>query len=85
MLSDITAHRVSQQYSADTAGSLDVIARTTVQGQPGGFAVNSIRHFADCVINDTEPVVTGEDGLRNTEVLVAIHESARTGQPVDIE
>ncbi len=85
MLSDITAHRVSQQYSPDSAGSMDVIARTTVQGRPGGFAINSIRHFADCVINDTEPLVTGEDGLRNTKVLVAIHESARTGQPVDID
>ncbi len=85
MQADITAHRVCQQFNADGGGSLDVIGRTTVQGQPSGFAINSIRHFADCVIDGVEPVVTGEDGLRNTEVLVAIHESAETGMPVEVE
>ena len=85
LLADVSSHRMVQQYNAKGATYPDVIGATTIQGWPNGFAINSIRHFADCVINDTEPLVTGEDGLRNTRVLVAIHESARTGQPVDVQ
>ncbi|MCD6361510.1 MAG: Gfo/Idh/MocA family oxidoreductase, partial [Armatimonadetes bacterium] len=85
LLADVSSHRMAQQFNAEGGTYLDVIGRTQIQGRAGGFAVNSILHFADCVVNDTEPVVTGEDGLKNTEVLIAIHESARSGEPVEIE
>lgn len=82
LLADVSSHRMVQQFNARGGAYLDVIGRTQIQGRAGGFAINSIQHFADCVINDTEPVVTAEDGLKNTQVLVAIHESAASGQPV---
>lgn len=85
LLADVSSHRMVQQFNADGGAYLDVIGATHVQGRAGGFAISSILHFADCVVSDTEPLVTGEDGLRNTEVLVAIHESARTGQPVEVQ
>lgn len=84
LLADVSSHRMVQQFNAAGGSYLDVIGRTQIQGRAGGFAISSIRHFADCVINDTEPLVTGQDGLRNTQVLVAIHESAATGQPVEV-
>ena len=39
-------------------------------------------HFVDCVQNDRQPLVTGEDGRVVMEVLFAAYESARTGQKV---
>ncbi len=44
----------------------------------------SIRHFVDCVVEDAEPLVGVEDGLINTEVLVAAERSAETGKPVEL-
>ncbi len=39
-------------------------------------------HFVDCVKNDKEPLVTGEDGRAVLEVIFAAYESAGTGKKV---
>ena len=39
-------------------------------------------HFARCVTEGEQPIVTGEDGLRTNEILAAAYESDRTGQAV---
>jgi len=39
-------------------------------------------HFVDCVKNDKEPMVTGEDGKAVLEVILAAYESAGTGKKV---
>jgi len=39
-------------------------------------------HFVDCVKNDKEPLVTGEDGKAVLEVIYAAYESAGTGKKV---
>jgi predicted dehydrogenase len=41
-----------------------------------------IRSFVDAVRNDTEPLVTGEDGLRAMEVALCAYESAKRHEPV---
>ena len=41
-------------------------------------------HFVDCVKNDKEPLVTGEDGKAVLEVIFAAYESAGTGKKVPI-
>lgn len=46
-------------------------------GFPQEFA-----HFVDCVNNDKEPLVTGEDGKAVLEVIFAAYESAGTGKKV---
>ena len=46
-------------------------------GFPQEFA-----HFVDCVKNDKEPLVTGEDGKAVLEVIFAAYESAGTGKKV---
>ena len=55
-----------------------------VMGQPVGFVRNAIEHFVNCCLTDTEPLITGEDGLQITRALAAMVESARTGQPVEL-
>ncbi len=82
---DASSHRMLQTFTAESGAEYpDVAVVTEIHGLPNGFGVQSIRHFADCVIYDREPVVRPEDGLENTRVLVAIHESAESGQPVEL-
>lgn len=48
-------------------------------GFPQEFA-----HFVDCVKNDKQPMVTGEDGKAVLEVIFAAYESAGTGRKVSL-
>lgn len=48
-----------------------------------GF-VHEMAHFVDCVKNDKQPQVTGEDARAVMEVLFAAYESAGTGRKVTL-
>jgi predicted dehydrogenase len=39
-------------------------------------------HFSECIMNKTEPLTPGEEGLRDANILMAIYESAASGKPV---
>jgi len=43
-----------------------------------------MQHFADCVLNDTPPLETGEDGKAVLEMVFAAYESAGTGRRVEL-
>ena len=77
-------HRMAELYSEKGAQLLDVSAAAELYGKPVGFAVAAIQHFVDCVVNDTPPMATGEDGLAVVRVLAALEESARTGLPLPV-
>ena len=64
---------------------VDTLGAPVVHGRQLGFAIESIRHFADCVITDEVPLCSGEDGLEVTRVAKAIEESAVTRRPVEIQ
>jgi predicted dehydrogenase len=83
---DASHHRTMEQYtrtglSAPTAYP-DMGMAPIVHGRCTGAAVESVRHFVDCVLHDRPPAVTGDDGLAVTRIVAAIHESARSRQPV---
>ena len=42
------------------------------------------KHFMDCIINDKEPLVSGEDGARAVEVMCAIYKSMESNSWVDL-
>jgi predicted dehydrogenase len=46
--------------------------------------VRMIHHFVECILNDTEPLVSGEDGARAVEVMCAVFKSMETGAWVDL-
>ena len=69
-------------YAVEKAGtttgwSFTIYEEAWNYGFPQEFA-----HFIDCVRNDTEPLVTGEDGRAVLEVIFAAYESARRGAKV---
>ena len=43
-----------------------------------------VQHFVDCIQNDKQPLVTGEDGKRAVELCLKAYESARSGKEVQI-
>ena len=54
------------------------------KGKPGFpfFHIRQIHDFLRAILDDRPPAVTGEEGRRSLEVILAIYESARTGLPV---
>jgi predicted dehydrogenase len=51
-------------------------------GKVESAAEREIRLWIESIVNDTEPLVKPEQALVVTEILEAIYESSRTGQPV---
>jgi predicted dehydrogenase len=53
-------------------------------GQPGfpGFHKLQIQDFLQAVRDDRPPAVTGAEAVKSLEIIQAIYESSRTGQPV---
>lgn len=84
MYMDLSSNGINQKYTREGVSYPDVLVYPTIHGRPMGFAIESIRHFVDCVINDKEPMVTGADGLAATRIISAIRESSKKGEPVEI-
>ncbi len=82
---DTTSNRLLEVDGPAGVRYVELFGGPVVHGRQLGFAVESIRHFADCVIHEREPIVTGEVGLEVTRIAKAIERSAQTGGPVDIE
>jgi phthalate 4,5-cis-dihydrodiol dehydrogenase len=59
-------------------------AAKAVSGAPPTFALQ-MAAFADCILNDTEPPITGEYGREIVRVLNACEESGRTGREVRLD
>lgn len=79
------AHNQSVVLASSTKISYpDVFVAPTIHGRSTGAAIQSIEYFVDCVADRKQPSVTGEDGLRATQVLVAIERSAQERGPVDL-
>jgi predicted dehydrogenase len=76
-----THNRVFEMFT-ERATLPDVLAMPQVFDEQRGFALASIRHFADCVVHDRQPLVTGNDGIANTAIICAALESAQSGVPV---
>jgi len=90
LLGDPTKHSMITMYS--THGSK---AKSPFDGlfYPKGWSspdlnresfANETKHFIDCILEDKQPSVTGEDGLAATKVVLAGIESLKTGLPVRI-
>lgn len=43
-----------------------------------------IKHFIDCVQQDKKPFVTGEEGRRIVEIMLAAYKSAETGKVASV-
>ncbi len=85
MYANPSHHGALEKHVNSTMAYSDVLGVTpTGDSRIGGFVLESIARFVDAVLEDKPVLATGEDGVAVTRVLLAMEESARTGQPVDI-
>jgi len=84
IFADLSTHGMLARYTQQEAGYPDVGAFPVVHGKFVGFAIEAIRHWIDCLLQDREPLITGADGLAATKVVLAMHESAQRGEPVEL-
>jgi predicted dehydrogenase len=88
---DASHNRALETYTTETSSGWphnpyrDTTLMPVQRGRQAGFAAASIRHFIDCVAEDRLPQVSGLDGLRAVEVLLAAEKSVAMRAPVAVE
>jgi len=68
-------------------GKVERLGPETMPSVPGmPFPIDpyyrEIRHFVDCILNNTEPMTNGEEAKRSLEVALAAVQSSRIGDVV---
>ena len=81
---DTTHHGALTKYTREGGSYGDLLAAPEIHGRPMGFAVESIRHFIECVVRGKRPLVGVEEGVAVTRTICALLESAQTGNPVEL-
>ena len=73
------------EYAEGLACKIEVNGRTTRKriARRDQFAPEMV-HFSNCILNDTEPEPSGEEGLQDVRIIRALYESAETGKAVSI-
>lgn len=72
------------QAGYDAQQGRDESGAQIIEPEPFNIYQAHIEAFCDAIINDTEPPISGEDGLWNERVVKACYESARTGKVVEV-
>jgi predicted dehydrogenase len=82
---DTSNHNLIQQYGDTQAKVPDILVRNTVHGRVKGFAYESIRSFIDKLATGEDFIVSLEDAAQVSLVILAIMESAKKREPVEIK
>ena len=69
----------SEKAGATTGWTYPIFEEAFNQGYP-----QELLHFVDCVRNNKQPLVTGEDGRAVLEIIHAAYTSARDGKKVSL-
>lgn len=83
----VTAERGT--FGLNPAYNYNFARGTRSDGQPINLpAINQFAaemdDFAQCIMNNKPSKVSGEEGLRDVKIMMAIYESAKTGKPVKL-
>ncbi len=81
---DTTVDDFINQDRSPTYGSPASTAETFTFEPVGGTHVPAIDDFASAIIEDREPAITGEDGLKSQEIVAAVTLSGCRNKQVDI-
>lgn len=79
---DLSNNQMIERFTEDKNDRPDVLVRHFVHGKARGFAYESIRHFVDKLVTGEDFVVSVEDAVNTSLVILAILESAETHKPV---
>lgn len=73
---------VSEEYDAQQARA--EAQGITIDPEPVNTYQVEIEEFGQAIIDDREPIISGELGLRSQKVLTACYESARSGKVIEV-
>jgi UDP-N-acetyl-2-amino-2-deoxyglucuronate dehydrogenase len=59
------------------------ISHSALEWKPTSMR-REVQHFVECVLEDKQPFVTGEDGRRDVEISLKCYESAKIGKEVPV-
>jgi glucose-fructose oxidoreductase len=96
--SDVAAYRIvgtkghlhadpAYEYAEGLAYTATIDGRTTKRsfGKCDQFALApELLYFSDCILNDTQPEPSGDEGLQDVRIVPALYRSARIGRPVGV-
>jgi predicted dehydrogenase len=82
---DLTNNQAVERYLESSSDHPDFLVKTRIQEKPVGFAYESIRSFVDALANDKPVLSNLEDGIKVSQVIFALFESAESGRPVDVD
>lgn len=82
---DLSSHNLMEEVTEDGSCVPDILVSNMVFGHCGGFSYESIRDFVDRLADGKEFRVSLEDARKTALAILAIQESAKTGQPVEVE
>ena len=82
---DLTNNQAVERYLESSSDHPDFLVKTRVQEKPVGFAYESICSFVDALAHDKPVLSSLEDGIKVSQVIFALFESAESGRPVDVD
>lgn len=82
---DCSSHNMIQLVTDNKVITPDVLVRNRVDGKVKGFAYESIRSFVDRILDGKDFLVSVEDAANTSLAILAVMESAQTGQPVTVK
>ena len=82
---DLSNSQLIERFTEKKNDRPDVLVNHFVHGKARGFAYESIRHFIDNLVTGGELLVSLEDAVNTSLVILAIMESAETGRPVKVK
>jgi len=68
----------------DKAGAHHDAVFTTPERMGDAF-VTMLQSFVDCIVDDTEPPVSSQDGMATLSIAIAARHSIQTGEPVTLD
>jgi predicted dehydrogenase len=68
----------------DKAGAHHDAVFTTPERKGDAF-VTMLQSFVDCIVDDTEPPVSSQDGMATLSIAIAARHSIQTGEPVTLD
>lgn len=94
--SDVASYRIvgtrgslradpAYEYAEGLAYEVTIGGKTTrhALGKRDQFAPELL-HFSDCILNDTQPEPSGEEGMQDVRIVEAMYRSAKNGRPVSL-
>jgi predicted dehydrogenase len=82
---DLINSQLIERYTEEKGDNPDVLVRHFIHGKAKGFAYESVRHFIDCMVSGDDFLVSLDDAVNTSLVVLAIMESAKKGIPVEVK